>query len=105
MGQVSSDNTEAVRELSSAEYGVVIMAASTGAEYSLEHADWQHGAFTLSIVEGLQQHKADIRADGTIYLRELDFYVAERVKDLTENRQHPTTQKPSSISAMPVVKY
>jgi WD40 repeat protein len=105
MGQVSSDNTEAVREIASSEYGVVIMAASTGAEYSLEHADWAHGAFTLSLIEGLENHKADIRADGTIYLRELDFYVAERVKDLTENRQHPTTQKPSSISTMPVVKY
>jgi uncharacterized caspase-like protein len=81
------------------------MAASTGAEYSLEHADWGHGAFTLSIVEGLEKHKADIREDGTIYIRELDFYVAERVKELTENMQHPTTQKPSSISLMPVVKY
>jgi WD40 repeat protein len=105
MGQGTSDNTEAVREIASSEYGVVIMAASTGSEYSLEHADWQHGAFTLSLIEGLQNHKADIRPDGTIYLRELDFYVAERVKDLTENRQHPTTQKPSSISAMPVLKY
>ncbi|HYF68444.1 MAG TPA: caspase family protein [Ohtaekwangia sp.] len=105
MGQVTMDNTEAVRELASSEYGVVIMAASTGSEYSLEHADWSHGAFTLSLIEGLEKRKADIRPDGTIYLRELDFYVAERVKQLTENRQHPTTQKPSSISTMPVVKY
>lgn len=104
LGQ-AADNTEAVRHLSTGEYGVVIMAASTGAEYSLEHADWQHGAFTLSLIEGLEKHKADIRADGTIYIRELDFYVAERVKDLTNNQQHPTTQKPSSISLMPVVKY
>lgn len=105
MGQVSSDNTEAVRQIASGEYGVVIMAASTGAEYSLEHADWGHGAFTLSLVEGLEQHKADIRPDGTIYIRELDFYVAERVKELTNNLQHPTTQKPSSISTMPVLQY
>jgi uncharacterized caspase-like protein len=104
MGQ-GSDNTEAVREIASGEYGVVIMAAATGAEYSLEHADWAHGAFTLSLIEGLEKRKADIRPDGIIYLRELDFYVAERVKDLTNDQQHPTTQKPSSISLMPVVKY
>jgi WD40 repeat protein len=105
LGQISSDNTEAVREISSGEYGVVIMAASTGSEYSLEHPDWAHGAFTLSIIEGLQNRKADIRPDGAIFLRELDFYVAERVKDLTQNQQHPTTQKPSTISAMPIIKY
>jgi len=96
------NNTEAVRKLSSREYGVVIMAASTGAETSLEHTDWKHGAFTFSLIEGLEQGKADLKPDGTIYIRELDFYIAERVKELTGNRQHPTTQKPSSISELPV---
>lgn len=96
------NNTEAVRKLSSKEFGVVIMAASTGSETSLEHPDWKHGAFTFSIIEALEQGKADLKPDGTIYIRELDFYVAERVKELTGNRQHPTTQKPSSISELPV---
>ncbi len=105
MGQARSDNTEAVREIASSEYGVVIMAAATGSEFSLEHADWAHGAFTLALIEGLEKRKADIRVDGTIYLRELDFYVSERVKELTNDAQHPTTQKPSTISAMPIVKY
>ncbi len=98
--QKSQDNTEAVREMSSKEYGVVVMAAATGYEYSLEHPDWGHGAFTLSLIEGIGQGKADLKPDGIIYLRELDFYLADRVQQLTGGRQHPTTQKPSSISRL-----
>jgi uncharacterized caspase-like protein len=53
------DNTEALRELSSDEYGVVILAASTGREFSLENPDWEHGAFTKALIEALEQGKAD----------------------------------------------
>lgn len=104
IGQKAQSNTEAMRELSGKEYGVVIMAAATGYEYSLEHADWGHGAFTLSILEGIEQGKADLKPDGVIYLRELDYYLAERVRELTGGRQHPTTQKPSSISRLSVAR-
>jgi hypothetical protein len=98
------DNTEALRTLSSDEYGVVILAASTGSEYSMEHPDWGHVAFTKSLLAALDQGKADYSGDGTIHLRELDLYVAERVASLTRGQQHPTTQKPSSISRFPVVQ-
>jgi uncharacterized caspase-like protein len=97
------DNTEAIRELSSDEYGVVILAASTGREFSLEHPDWGHGAFTKALLEALEQGQADYSRDGTIHLRELDLYVAERVETLTNGGQHPTTQKPSTISRFPIV--
>ncbi len=99
-----SDNTEAVREAASDENGVVIMAASTGSESALESSTWEHGAFTLSLLEGLKSGKADIKADGTIYLRELDFYISERTIELTNNAQHPTTQKPSTISRLSIIK-
>lgn len=104
MPQKQQDNTEAVREMSSKEYGVVVMAAATGYEYSLEHPDWGHGAFTLSLIEGLGEGKADIKPDGIVHLRELDYYLAERVRELTGDRQHPTTQKPSSISRLQLAK-
>jgi WD40 repeat protein len=98
------DNTEALRELSSDEYGVVILAASTGREFSLEHPDWEHGAFTKALVEALGQGQADYSNDGTVNLRELDMYVADRVEELTDNQQHPTTQKPSTISRFPIAQ-
>jgi len=98
------DNTEALRELSSDEYGVVILAASTGREFSLEHPDWGHGVFTKALIEALEQGQADYSRDGVINLRELDMYVADRVESLTHKQQHPTTQKPSTISRFPIVQ-
>lgn len=98
-----ADATEAIRELTSDENGVVVMAASTQGEESVEHEDWGHGAFTLALIEGLTG-KADFIDDGVIQLRELDTYVAERVKKLSGGIQHPTTVKPSSISRFPLIR-
>jgi uncharacterized caspase-like protein len=98
------DNTEAIRKLSSDEYGVVILAASTGKEFSLEHPMWKHGVFTKALLEALEQGEADYSNDGMIHLREMDLYVAERVEALTKGKQHPTTQKPSTISRLPIVR-
>ena len=99
-----TNNTEALRTLASEEYGVVILAASTGSESSLEHPDWGHGAFTKALLEAIEQGLADYSEDGIIYLRELDLYVADRVEALTDGAQHPTTQKPSTISRFPIVQ-
>lgn len=101
---IQRDNTEAIRELASDDYGVVILAASTGREFSLENPEWEHGAFTKAVLEALEQGKADYSNDGLVHLRELDLYVAERVEALTNGEQHPTTQKPSTISRFPIVQ-
>ena len=95
------DNSEAIRELTSDEVGVVIMAASTGNESSLENPEWGHGAFTTGVLAGLKGG-ADLNGDGIVHLIELDFFVAEKVKELTDGAQHPTTVKPSTISRLPV---
>ncbi|WP_299465786.1 caspase family protein [uncultured Microscilla sp.] len=98
------NNTEAIREITSAEHGVIVMSASTGSESSLEQPDWKHGAFTYALLKAMVQKKADFNNDGIVYLRELDFFVADEVKTLTKGKQHPTTLKPSTISRMPLVQ-
>jgi uncharacterized caspase-like protein len=98
------DNTEAIRELASDENGVVILAASTGKELSMEHPDWEHGAFTRALLDGMEAGEAEQTPDSVIYLRELDYYISERVKELTEGNQHPTTLKPSTISRFPIIQ-
>lgn len=95
-----SDNTESIRKLSSDENGVVIMSGSTGDESSLESPEWQHGAFTAALIDGLGDGKADFSRDNIITLRELDLFIAMKVEELTNGKQHPTTQKPSTISSM-----
>ena len=96
------DTTEAIRELTSEEYGVVVMAAATSNELSSERKEWGHGAFTKALIEGLEEGLADTSGDGIIHVRELDRYVATRVKQLTGGKQHSITVRPPSISSFPI---
>lgn len=98
------DVTDILREISSDENGVIVFSASTGKESSMESSEWKHGAFTKAILEGLENGKADYNNNGIIHVRELDNYLAERVKKLTKGNQHTTTLKPSTISIMPIYK-
>ncbi len=99
-----TNNTEALRNLSSEQYGVVIMSGSTGSESSFEHPEWQHGAFTYALLQGMEKGLADMIPDRIVHLRELDLFVADQVHKLTKGKQHPTTQKPSTINTFPLVK-
>lgn len=92
-----------VRDLVTDDYGVIVMAASTSRESSLESREWGHGAFTKALVEGLSG-AADYNKDQTVYLNELDLFVSERVKKLTGGRQHPVTAKPSSVRSFPLAR-
>ncbi|MEM6346602.1 MAG: caspase family protein [Bacteroidota bacterium] len=79
-----------VTELTEAEPGVTVMTSSSGKEYSYENPIWGHGAFTKALLEGLDG-EADFNHDDVISLLELNLYVTERVKSLTDGRQHPYT--------------
>jgi hypothetical protein len=98
-GQADIDKVAA--DLSAAENGVVVFASSTGRQYSLEDTRWNNGAFTKALVEGISG-KADLNEDNQISIIELEFYLSERVKKLTHNRQTPTTTKPHTIQDFPV---
>lgn len=96
------DMTSALRELVSAESGVVVMTASTGKESSQERPGWGHGAFTKALIEGLEG-KADFNRNKTVDVKELDLYVTNRVKELTEGGQHPTTEIPKTMPNFPLI--
>ncbi len=97
-----ADLTEVINELSSAENGLVVFTSSTGKQYSLERSDWGNGAFTKALVEGING-KADVNRTGRITINMLDLYISERVKELTNGEQTPTTSKPPNIPDFPVV--
>ena len=96
-----SDITDALRDLVNSDSGVVIMTASTGNELSNEKKEWGHGAFTKALIEGLDG-QANYNNDRRVDLKELDFYVTERVKFLTNGTQHPTTEIPKTLPNFPV---
>jgi WD40 repeat protein len=96
-----TDITAVVNELASAENGVVVFASSTGRQYSLESPEWNNGAFTKALVEGVNG-KADLRQTGKITHKMLDFYLSERVKELTGGRQTPVNPSPQGVPDFPI---
>ncbi len=98
-----ADMTEALREFMRSSTGAVVMAASTDVESSVERTEWGHGAFTKALVEGLKDFQADYNKNGSIEIKELDFYVSDRVKELTQGTQHPTTEVPKTMPNFPIV--
>jgi uncharacterized caspase-like protein len=90
------DMNSIINEFAKTENGVVTFASSQGRETSQESAAWGHGAFTQALIEGLGG-KADFLHNGSITVSELDVYIAERVKALTEGHQHPVMSRPSTI--------
>jgi hypothetical protein len=98
---VPTDLTAVINELASAENGVVVFSSSTGRQFSLEHPSWGNGAFTKALVEGLGGG-ADLNKSGRITHKMLDFFVAERVKELTLGKQTPVTQAPGGVPDFPI---
>ena len=85
-----------VREMVREDSGIIMMCSSTGQEVSIEDPQLGHGFFTQALTEGLSG-AADLNKDGFVYLTELDSYLFERVKKLSNDRQHAVTAKPSSV--------
>jgi uncharacterized caspase-like protein len=96
------DVNSVASELAAAENGIVVFASSTGRELSFERQEWGHGAFTLALVEGIAQGKADLLHAGTVTLAELDAYLADRVKTLTDGHQHPVMTRPGTVPDFPI---
>jgi hypothetical protein len=87
--RIPSDATGTLNAIDD-EKGVIIFASSTGKEYSQEDEAWGNGAFTKSIIEGLQGG-ADKDRNGLIRPSYLSAFMKDRVKELTKNEQRPVT--------------
>jgi WD40 repeat protein len=96
-----TDINQVVNELASVENGAVVFTASTGRQFSLEDAQWQNGAFTKALVEGIGG-KADYTGKGKVTINMLELYLSERVKELTNGRQTPATSKPNTVPDFPL---
>ncbi|CAN5129871.1 hypothetical protein BH10PSE7_BH10PSE7_37530 [soil metagenome] len=98
---VGADITQVVNELSSTENGVVMFASSTGRQVSIENDRWKNGAFTEALIEGLGG-AADYVPDGKLTIAELDLWLSDRVKVLTDKRQAPVVRKPDTVPDFPI---
>jgi hypothetical protein len=83
--------------------GVAVMCSSSGLELPLEDPKLELGYFTQGLIEGLTG-RADVNGDGSVTLTELDAYIFYRVKDLSNDKQHPLTARPASMN-FPLSKF
>jgi DNA-binding beta-propeller fold protein YncE/uncharacterized membrane protein len=97
----NSSVTRFVNELGSAENGVVVFTASTGTQLSLESSEWNNGAFTKALDEGLDG-QADLFKKGRVTVSSLDAFLGDRVPALTNGQQTPTVIKPAAVPDFPV---
>jgi uncharacterized caspase-like protein len=96
---------EAIWELTSAGSGVVVVASSTGRERSREYGHLEHDAFTYALIKALDHGEADVLPDdGFVYLHELQGDLPEKVKNLTDGRQHSVVKSSGSITRLPLVQ-
>jgi WD40 repeat protein len=83
-------------ELKASENGIIVFASSTGNQLSLEREEWNNGAFTKAIVEGMRGAAA--RSDlPAISISDLQGYVSRRVRELTEGKQSPVMAMPKTV--------
>jgi uncharacterized caspase-like protein len=96
LGPAGVDVASLVNDFSKAENGLITFASSQGSELSQESPAWGHGAFSLALIEGIGG-KADIEHRGAITVSGLDYYIVNRVKELTEGHQHPVMSRPDTV--------
>ena len=66
----------------------IVLASSSGNEFSFEDRSWGHGAFTKALLDGLAGG-ADFTKDNLIDWSELQLYVTTSVKEMTHGGQNP----------------
>ena len=65
----------------------------SGVEFAIESDEWSNGVFTYSVLEALTDNKADTNQDGQVTISELQAYVFDNVRSLTQGTQNPTSRQ------------
>jgi WD40 repeat protein len=73
--------------------GAAVISSSSGNEYSLEGEQWKNGVFTYALLNGLKNRGADSNKDQAVTVSELQAYVIEQVRTLTQGGQNPTVRR------------
>jgi WD40 repeat protein len=96
------DMNRLANELGDKSLGVILYASALGRQFSYEHSDWQNGAFTKAMLEGLAGG-ADRDHLGYVDTEELSLYVRRRVLQMTNERQEPVRMKPDATPELRLV--
>jgi|AntRauTorckE5430_2_1112549.scaffolds.fasta_scaffold00411_1 hypothetical protein len=82
---------ETLKALTEAQQFMVTFTSSRGNQKSYEHPNWQHGAFTKVLLEGLNG-KADQNNDRKITINEISSYLEMEVPKIVDKQYHKKQQ-------------
>ena len=100
---IQPDVDKFANELKAAENGIVVFTSSTGNELSQEKDEWNNGAFTKALVEGMRGAAARPEVP-VIMISDLQGYVSRRVKELTSGNQRPMMAMPKTVEDFPIAQ-
>lgn len=102
-GAVGKVINELARDLSDEDCGVLVLCAALGSETAGEDKALKHGYFCLAILEALRGEASKSARDGYVYQHHLEQHVIDRVQQLSNDAQHPTSAKPA-LRPFPLAK-
>ena len=73
--------------------GAVVISSASGNEFALEGEQWRNGVFTYALLNGLKNRAADSNKNSVVTVGELQAYVIEQVRALTDGGQNPTVRR------------
>lgn len=77
----------------SSESGAVVISAAAGMGFALEGSQWNNGAFTYAVLNGLQNLKADKDQVTGVTVTELRDYLVPEVERITNGAQRPSSRQ------------
>jgi hypothetical protein len=89
-------------ELKAPENGVIVLTSTSATDVSKESDEWNNGAFTKAVLDGLRGEAAP--KDTVIMENKLEAYVDATVPNLTHNQQHPSVAHPHTIPDFPIAE-
>lgn len=98
-----ADVDKFANQLAAAESGVIVFTSSSGKQFSKEDSQWENGAFTEALLEGIRG-MADFTNDWYVSIAELEEYLGDRVKELTDGAQTPKTAKPRTVENLRIAR-
>jgi WD40 repeat protein len=72
--------------------GATVISSSGGAELSIEGGAFKNGLFTYCLMNALTTNEADLNKDRHISVSEVQIYVRDKVHELSNGRQTPTSR-------------
>ncbi len=91
--------------------GAIVISSAGGAEYAMESDTWKNGLFTYAFLQGFQksnnqyyqlQFNADYNQNGLVEVSEIRQYVYTLVKQLSGNKQKPSSREDNIEQDYPI---